>query len=377
MRSSGSSSRADGAALPTRAAAAIPAEAALRAAGLQAGVALLAAGLATALLAIGWLALPVRALADAVPTAAPTLLDAVDHWSFDPTIQVPAILSALAYLYGVRLVRARHPGNPVPLARTLAFLGGLVVIEIATQGPIDYYEATLFSVHMAQHLLLMMVAAPLLVMGAPITLLLRVAPPDVRNRRILPLLHSRPLRVLTHPLVASAMFAGALWVSHFSPIYELALENDTVHNFEHLAFLVAALLFWWPMVGRDPGPWHLSPPVRLAAMLLQMAQGAFLGVAIMNARAPLYAHYADLHLAWIRAIDDQQLAGAIMWGAGGVGFLVLSLLVFYEWMRTEEQAAARVDARLDREARAAASAALTASAVPTAETEEAAPAEDA
>ena len=303
--------------------------------------------------AVALLALPAHALADQVPTAQPTLLDAVDHWSFDLSIQGPAILAALAYLYGVRLVARRHPGNPVPAARIASFLAGLAVIEVAVQGPIDYYEATLFADHMTQHLLLMMVAAPLLVMGAPITLLLRVASSEVRSRWLLPILHSRPLRLVSHPVVAFGLFAGILWVTHFSTIYELTLENDTVHNLEHLGFLTAALLFWWPMVGRDPSPWRLSPPVKLVMMLLQMTQGAFLGVAIMNAPAPLYAHYAALNLPWISALADQQLAGAIMWGAGGLGFLAMGLVIFYDWMRAEEESARRVDARLDREAYAA------------------------
>ena len=185
---------------------------------------------AATLSALALLALPVHVLADQVPTAQPTLLDAVDHWSFDLSIQLPAILAALAYLYGVRIVARRHPGNPVPLARIASFLGGLAIIELAVQGPIDYYEATLFADHMTQHMLLMMVAAPLLVMGAPITLLLRVASPQVRSRWLLPILHSRTVRLLSHPIVALGLFAGVLWVTHFSAVYELSLENDTLHG---------------------------------------------------------------------------------------------------------------------------------------------------
>ncbi len=305
-----------------------------------------------------WLALPARAFADEVPTAAPTPVDSLVHWSFDPSLQVPAVLAALAYLWATRRVALGHPANPVPRSRVVSFLGGLAVIEYALQGPVDYYEATLFADHMLQHLLLMMVAAPLLVMGAPITLALRAASPGFRARWLLPLLRSRPIRLASHPVVTSSLFAGVLWVAHFSSIYELTLENDTLHNLEHLAFLTAALLFWWPMVGRDPSPWRLSHPVRLLLVLLQMAQGAFLGVAVMNAPAPLYAHYAALHLAWITALGDQQLAGAIMWGAGGLGFLAVGLVIFYDWMRVEEEAAVRIDARLDREERARTPAAL-------------------
>jgi putative membrane protein len=299
------------------------------------------------------LAVPAQALAHAAgeltAVPEPTPLDAIADWSFDPSIQVPALLAAALYLWAVLRVRREHPGNPVPLSRLVSFLAGLAVIEYALQGPVDHYESILFADHMSQHLLLMMVAAPLLVMGAPVTLLLRVASPRARTRWIMPLLHSRLVRLVSHPIVASVLFAGILWVTHFSSVYELSLENDTVHNAEHLAYLAASLLFWWPMVGRDPSPWNVSHPLRLVVMLLQMTQGAFLGIAIMNAGAPLYAHYADLQLTWITPLADQQLAGAIMWGAGGLGFLAAGLVIFFDWMRVEEQAALRVDARLDRE----------------------------
>ena len=314
-----------------------------------AAVSALAAATALAI----WLAAPAGALAHAAGDVAavpvPTALDAIADWSFDPSIQVPAFLAAALYVWAVLRVRREHPGNPVPVSRLVSFLAGLAVIEYALQGPVDHYESILFADHMTQHLLLMMVAAPLLVMGAPVTLLLRVASPRARTHWIMPLLHSRPVRVVSHPIVASVLFAGILWVTHFSSVYELSLENDTVHNAEHLAYLTAALLFWWPMVGRDPSPWNVSHPLRLVVMLLQMTQGAFLGIAIMNAGAPLYAHYAELQLTWITPLADQQLAGAIMWGAGGLGFLAAGLVIFFDWMHVEEQAALRVDARLDRE----------------------------
>ncbi len=313
-------------------------------------VAALAAG---AVAVAVWLAVPAQALAHAAGEVAavpePTPLDAIADWTFDPSIQVPAFLAAALYVWAVLRVRREHPGNPVPISRLVAFMAGLAVIEYALQGPVDHYESILFADHMTQHLLLMMVAAPLLVMGAPVTLLLRVSSPRARTHWIMPLLHSRPVRLVSHPIVASVLFAGILWATHFSSVYELTLENDTVHNAEHLAYLTVSLLFWWPMVGRDPSPWNVSHPLRLVVMLLQMTQGAFLGIAIMNAGAPLYAHYAELQLTWITPLADQQLAGALMWGAGGLGFLAAGLVIFFDWMHVEEQAALRVDARLDRE----------------------------
>ncbi|MGO9208323.1 MAG: cytochrome c oxidase assembly protein [Candidatus Limnocylindrales bacterium] len=281
----------------------------------------------------------------------PSPADILRDWSFEPTVQLPLLAVALAYLWAVRGINRRHAANRVPARRVAAFLGGLATIEVALDGIVGHYDSTLFSDHMIQHLLLMMLAAPLLTLGTPITVALRAASPRVRSRWLLPALHSRAIGVLSHPLVGFVLFAGSLWVSHFSAIYELSLENNLVHYLEHAVFLFVALLFWWPMVGRDPSRWRLPYPVRLAVMLLQMVQGAFLGVAILGASAPLYAHYAGLHLGYITPLADQQAAGAIMWVGGGAGFLLWSGLILADWMRAEEAEAVLVDARLDREER--------------------------
>ena len=293
-----------------------------------------------------WLAQAARAATEALPEPSP--VDLLRDWSFDPTVQLPLLMVALGYVVAVRRIDARHPANPVPRSHVIAFLAGLATIEFALQGVVGTYDDVLFGDHMLQHVLLMMVAAPLLVLGAPVTTVLRAATPAVRTRWLLPILHSRSVRLLSHPAVGFVLFAGVLWGTHFSGIYELSLENQAVHDLEHLAYLTIALIFWWPVVGRDPAPWRLPHLARLLLMLLQMVQSAFLGVVILMAPAPLYAHYAELNLGWITPLADQQLAGGIMWVVGGLGFLLLSLLVVLDWMVADEREAARIDARLDR-----------------------------
>ncbi len=287
----------------------------------------------------------------ALVVPAPAPLEVLTDWSVEPTVQVPLLLLALAYLWAVRGINRRHPASRVPARRVAAFLAGLITIEVALDGIVGRYDTTLFTDHMLQHLLLMMLAAPLLALGTPITVALRAAPARIRTRWMLPVLHSRGVEGLSHPLVGFALFAGVLWVTHFSGIYELSLENNLVHYLEHGVYLFAALLFWWPMVGRDPSRWRLPYPVRLVVMLLQMVQSTFLGIAVMDASAPLYAHYAGLHLGYITPLADQQAAGAVMWVGGGLAFLLWSGLVFADWLRAEEAENARVDARLDREQR--------------------------
>ena len=136
---------------------------------------------------------------------------------------------------------------------------------------------------MVQHVLLTLVAAPLIALAAPITLLLRVASPGTRRRWILPVLHSRVMRVLAFPVVAWLIFAAVMWVSHFSPLFDAALEDPFVHDLEHVIYLAAALLFWWPAVALDPAPWRMPHPVRALYVFLQMTQNTLLAVVIVNA----------------------------------------------------------------------------------------------
>jgi len=306
------------------------------------------AGGAIAAVVVVWLAsaLPVRAHGAVVPPE-PTA-SALLAWSFDPLLQIPLLLAAGAYLWAVGRVDALHPSSRVPRNRIVAFLGGIVAIEIALQSGIEAYDTTLFSVHMVQHVLLMMVAAPLLVLGAPITLLLRVASHEQRRRYILPVLHSRVVRAITHPVVAWLLFAGVMWGTHFSAVFDESLENPLIHDLEHLLYLGAALLFWWPAVGVDPTPWRMAYPARILYLFLQMPQNTFLALAIFSASAPLYPHYATLARTWgPTTLADQQAAGAIMWVVGDLVFLVAILGVVLAWMRDEERREERREARVE------------------------------
>ena len=137
-----------------------------------------------------------------------------------------------------------------------------------------------------------------------------------------------------------------MWASHFSPMFDEALEHPLIHQVEHLLYLSAALLFWWPVVGADPAPWRLPYPLRILYVFLQMPQNTFLALAIYSASAPLYAHYATLDLGWVTALDDQRLAGGLMWIAGDLLFVSAMVALAVAWMRQEERDAPRVDARV-------------------------------
>jgi putative copper resistance protein D len=299
-------------------------------------------------LAVAWLALPTLVAAHGETAETPSFPDVLLAWRLEIPILLGVAVAVAAWAWGVRRVAARHPIRPHPRWRSWAFAGGLVAILLALTSPIEAYEGQLFSVHMLQHMLLEMVAAPLLLLGAPATLALRAATPSVR-RWLLAILHSRAVAVLSFPLLAWILFAAVNWGWHFSDLYDQALENPPLHYLQHATFLAASLLFWWPVVGADPSRWRLPQPMRLFYLFLAMPENSFLGVAIMSAPSVLYPHYLTNERAWGPSpIVDQNIGGMLMWVGGDVVFLLAMGLVVAAWVRAEDRRTAREDARLDR-----------------------------
>jgi putative copper resistance protein D len=285
-----------------------------------------------------------------VPDEPPTIANLLLGWTFEPLPTLGLLIAAGWWWWAVRQVDRAHPANPVPRSRSIAFGGGLLAIAFALLSGIDRYDTTLFSVHMVQHVLLTLVAAPLIALAGPVTLVLRLSSPSTRHRVVLPILHSRVMRVLAFPVVAWLVFAGVMWGAHFSSLFDAALEDPLVHDLEHALFLGAALLFWWPAVARDPAPWRMGHPGRIGYTFLQMTQNTFLSVVILGATTVLYAHYATLVIPWGGdPLDDQKLAAGIMWIAGDLCFLTAILGIVWAWMRAEARAAPQADRRADVE----------------------------
>jgi putative membrane protein len=256
---------------------------------------------------------------------------------WDPLVLLMGIMVVAVYA-----VAARSARRPVPRARQAAFAFGVAVVVLAIGSPIDTYAGALLSVHMVQHLLLTLLAAPLILLGRPLSL---ARSSDAGRRAIPRLLRSSPAHVLIHPVVTWSVYAAVLWGTHFTPVYQAALESGVAHAVEHAAYLGAALLFWFPVIGSEPSPHRLPYPARLLYLFLAGPLGAFLGLAVNQAAAPLYRHYATLERAWgPTPLADQQAAGAVMWMAGGLGMLVAVLLVAAAWARSDRAAAARLDA---------------------------------
>ena len=241
-----------------------------------------------------------------------------------------------------RAVTLRAAGR----GRMACFGAGLLAIIVAVDGPPDVLSDASFSAHMVQHLLLQMVAAPLLLLAGPLGLLLRADPPWLPRQVLSRVLRSRPVRVVAHPVTALGVFTVVLVGSHLTPLYNLALEHDWVHQLEHLAFLVSALLFWWPAIGVDPAPHQLRYPGRLLYMLLAMPVMAYLGLAIANSSRVLYPYYAVYLAPWgATALQDQGAAGTLMWIAGTFTMVPVMALLLLRWLDEDERRQARLDAQ--------------------------------
>jgi cytochrome c oxidase assembly factor CtaG len=256
----------------------------------------------------------------------PTLDAALRSWPFDPWLLAALLLTAGVYLRGWLVLRRRNTGRWHD-GRLAAFLGGLAAIYLALASPIEPFADLLLSVHMIQHLLLMMVAPPLLWLGAPLFPLLRGQPRAVRVYWVAPLLAAPPLRRLfgrlTHPLTALALFVAATWVWHVPLVYDLALRSSGWHYLEHACFLGTALLFWYPVIRPDPARPRWSPWLLLPCLILADLSNTALAALLTFSDRLLYPYYGEVpRLVGISPLDDQAAAGVIMWVPGSTAFLL-------------------------------------------------------
>jgi putative copper resistance protein D len=262
-----------------------------------------------------------------------TLAQVATRWQFAPVVTALVVVAAGLYLWGVLRVRRRHPARPWPLRRTAAFGGGLAAIVIATQSGIGSYDDVLFWDHMVQHLILLMVAPPLLVLGQPATLLLHASrnPVHTWGKK---LLRSHVVTWLTWPPFGVALYTGTVVLTHLTGFMNLVLASDTIHEAEHVLFLVAGYLYFLPLIGREPIKWRVSYPSRIFLLFIAMPVDAFTGVALGSEHGNPFPDLAQGRPAWAPSpIDDVHIGGAVMW-VGGAGLMfVLMMAVFFAWSR--------------------------------------------
>ena len=283
----------------------------------------------------------------------PNALRLLTVWRFDVLLGVAAVVLAGAYVVGV--LRLRRRGDSWPPGRLVAWLFGCAALLFATSSGVRAYGSAMFSVHMGEHMALNMFIPVFLVLGAPITLALRALPaagaghPPGPREWLLWLVHSPVSRFLSHPATAFVLFVGSLYAVYFTPVFDTLVRYHWGHEFMSLHFLITGYLFFWGIIGIDPGPKRLPFIGRLGMLFAVMPFHAFFGIATMTMTQILGGtFYRSLDLPWLASLnDDQHLGGAIAWGSSELPIIVVVVALVAQWARQDRRTAVRTDRHAD------------------------------
>lgn len=284
------------------------------------------------------------------PPDTPRLLT---EWRFDFLLGTTAIIMAALYLWG--FVRLRRTGVGWPVHKLFFWLLGCVLMLFGTSSGLVAYSTAMFSVHMGNHMLLNMYVPVMLVLGTPIGLALRAVPPSSRGTApgprewIVWLTHSRYARLITHPAFTFIMFVSSLYVVYFTPLYGMFAKFHWWHMAVTIHFLVTGYLFFWTIIGTDPGPKPLPHLARLGLLMGAMPFHAFFGIALMATKELVAGDfYNRLIFDWLPSrLDDQWLGGALAWGLSEIPILIVAVAVGVQWYRHDQKVGRRIDRRED------------------------------
>ena len=278
--------------------------------------------------------------------AAPGPGDVWSAWSWDPLVLLALVVAAAVYARGLQRYWGRvGVGRGVRAWQAAAYAGGLAGVAVALLSPLDALAEALFAAHMVQHLLLIVVAAPLLVLGVPLVPGLWAFARPRRHALGRWWRNSEPVRAgwraLSRPAVVWVIYAAVLWPWHLPALYQRALTSVPVHALEHATLLGSALLFWWTAL--HPGrAGRLGHGAGVLYVFTAGLQSGLLGVLLTFARAPWYPAYAPTEAAWgLSPLDDQQLAGLLMWVPGGLAHVGAALGLLVAWLGQAEREARR------------------------------------
>jgi putative copper resistance protein D len=256
-----------------------------------------------------------------------TVHTALTQWEFAPVVTAIVAIAGLLYLYGVWRVRREHPARPWSWWRTGFFFAGLGVVVIATQSSVGAYDDVLFFMHMWQHLLLLMVAPPLLLSGQPITLLLHASHNPLHSlvKRVV---RSRPISAITFPLVGVGLYIVTVVGTHLTSFMNLTLEHTYLHQGEHVLYLVVGYLYFLPLIGHEPIRWRLSYPAQLFLFVIAMPVDTFTGLVLTQTTKEMFPAYQGRRDWGPSLVSDLHSGGAVMWIGGDAIMFVLILLLF-------------------------------------------------
>jgi len=283
----------------------------------------------------------------------PSVANMLLFWRFDLVVGTASIAAAVLYLLGVRRLRRR--GDTWPGGRTAAWLLGCLTVLLATSSGLAAYAQAQFSIHMIMHMALAMLAPILLVLGGPVTLILRALPPAGKDgppgvrEAVVALVHSPVTKFLTHPLIVLPLFIASFYVLYFTGLFDLMISSHLGHLIMTVHFLVVGYLYYWVIIGVDPAPRRLSPPVKLAVLLAAMPFHAFFGLALMSSHQLLASNFfTELALPWVPdLLGDQRLGGGIGWGFTEIPLLLVLIALMWQWARSDERQSRREDRKAD------------------------------
>jgi len=276
------------------------------------------------------------------------------EWSADPFFLV-ACLAGLG-LYGYGVVRLARRGDTWSFGRTASFVVGVLTVMLVMCTRLNDYGMVMFSVHMVQHMVISMLSPILILLGAPITLALRALPVSAtRDKKgprelLLMFLHSRYMKIITHPAFTIPLFIASLYALYFSPIFDFLMGSKSGHIVMMCHFLAVGLVFFWPIMGVDPGPNRPGYLMRMLELFAGMPFHAFFGIALMMASEPLVETYKHppASLA-IDALSDQNAAGGIAWAFSEIPSVLVLLALLFQWYSSEQRQARRTDRAADRD----------------------------
>ncbi|ASY36111.1 cytochrome c oxidase assembly protein [Streptomyces sp. CLI2509] len=258
-------------------------------------------------------------------------------------------------LYGWGVARLRRRGDSWSWGRTIPFVLGVLTIMLVMCTKLNDYGMVMFSVHMVQHMVISMLSPILILLGAPMTLALRALPVAGRGRKgprewLLWLLHSRYMRVVTHPLFTIPLFIASLYALYFTPLFDFLMESSAGHIAMMVHFLAVGVVFFWPIMGVDPGPHRPGYLMRMLELFAGMPFHAFFGIALMMASTTMVGTFENPPASLgVDALSDQTAAGGIAWAFSEVPSVVVLLVLLMQWYRSEQRQARRTDRAADRD----------------------------
>ncbi len=283
-----------------------------------------------------------------------SLANIASLWWFDLFFAIVA--AVLAGLYGAGVIRLARRGDSWPKGRTVSWFIGVLILVIATQSGLARYAKVMFDVHMIEHMTLAMIVPIFLVLGGPVTLALRALKPAAKRgdrgprEWLTAILHSRFVKIAGHPAIATAIFIASTYALYFTPLFESAMQEHLGHIIMTLHFLLSGCLFFWVVIGIDPGPYRLPHVGRLLLLFVTMPFHAFFGIALMMTGSVIASGwYEQLDRTWGESLlREQQNGGAIAWGFGEIPTLIVLLAIAAQWYQSEERTARRSDRKADR-----------------------------